>query len=156
VVGPDGGIKEIRNDVIIRNLKLVKIKLDNIVLARSDMMLFVTGGDGLVISIQFPLLDKAVFKEFRMHNKNITAMGLSYDDRTLITVAEDATICIWQLDNVEHKAIVMESDFDYCREILINKNDLEDKNNIIMVRCNFSLGHFTKCRTAACRYEVYF
>lgn len=118
----------------MRNLKIIGCQLDNIILARSDLMLFVTGGKGNVISIQFPLLDKAVFEEFHMHNANVTAMSLSYDDQTLITVAEDATICIWKLDNSDGKAIVMDSGFSYSKEILINKDDLHDKIADIQVK----------------------
>ncbi|XP_077289414.1 cilia- and flagella-associated protein 57-like [Arctopsyche grandis] len=127
IVGIDGEVKEARNDTVIRNLKIIGVQLDNIALAHSDMMLFVTGGKGVVVSIQFPLLDKAVFKEYRMHNRNVTAIALSYDDRTLISVAEDATICIWRLDNSEGKAIVLGQDFCYSEEILIHRDDLREK-----------------------------
>lgn len=134
IVGVDGEVKEARNDIIIRNLKIIGIKLDNIILAHSDMMLFVTGGKGTIVSIQFPLLDKAVFSEFHMHNKNVTAIALSYDDQTIISVSEDATMCIWKLDNSEGKAIVLSPDFHYSEEILINKNNLQEKLTNIKVK----------------------
>lgn len=123
----DGEVKEGHKDTIKRNLKIIGIKLDNIVLAHSDMMLFVTGGKGTIVSIQFPLLDKAVFSEFHMHDSNVTAIALSYDDQTIISVSDDATMCIWKLDNSEGKAIVLSPDFNYSEEILINKNNLKEK-----------------------------
>lgn len=128
VVGIDTEVKEVNNNEIIRNLKIIGVKLDNIVLARSDYMLFVSGGRGNVVTIQFPLLDKAIFGEFCMHNANVTAMALSYDDLTLITVADDATICIWRLVNADGKAVVMDKHFSYSEDILINKNCLKEKN----------------------------
>ncbi|CAH0405353.1 unnamed protein product [Chilo suppressalis] len=130
-VGTDGEIKEIGSNTIRRNLPLIGCALDTIVLSRSDMMLFITGGEGGVTTVQLPLLDKAVFNEFHMHNKKVTALALSYDDQILVSVAEDSSICLWRLTNADGRAIALDKDFAYSKEILISKKDLQEKINSI-------------------------
>lgn len=112
---------------------MIGCALDTIVLSRSDMMLFITGGEGGVTSVQLPLLDKAIFNEFHMHNRKVTALALSYDDQTLISVAEDSSICLWRLTNADGRAIALDKDFAYSKEILISKKDLQEKINSINV-----------------------
>lgn len=130
-LGTDGEIKEIGLNTIRRSLGLLGLPLDTLVLSRSDLMLFITGGLGGVTAVQLPLLDKSVFTEFHMHNKKVTCIALSYDDQILISVAEDASICIWRLTNAEGRAIALDKDFAYSKEILISKKDLQDKINTI-------------------------
>ncbi|CAF4793044.1 unnamed protein product [Pieris macdunnoughi] len=130
-VGSDGELKEIGANTIRRNLTLIGCGLDTIILSRSDLMLFITGGAGGVTAVQLPLLDKAIFNEFHMHNKKITGVTLSYDDQTLVTVAEDSSICVWRLTNADGRAIALDKDFAYSKEILISKKDLQEKINSI-------------------------
>ncbi|XP_037969047.2 cilia- and flagella-associated protein 57 [Plutella xylostella] len=130
-VGTDGEIKEIGLSTIRRNLSLIGCALDTCVLSRSDLMLFITGGDGGVCSVQLPLLDKAIYNEFHMHNIKVTCIALAYDDQTLISVAEDASICLWRLTNADGRAIALDKDFAYSKEILISKKDLQEKINAI-------------------------
>ncbi|XP_045769045.1 cilia- and flagella-associated protein 57 isoform X2 [Maniola jurtina] len=130
-VGTDGEIKEIGSNSIRRNLGLIGCALDTIVLSRSDLMLFITGGEGGVAAVQLPLLDKAIFNEFHMHNKKVIGIALSYDDQTLVSVAEDSSICIWRLTNADGRAIALDKDFAYSKEILISKKDLKEKINSI-------------------------
>ncbi|KAJ2947907.1 hypothetical protein O0L34_g9698 [Tuta absoluta] len=130
-VGQDGEIKEIGTNTIRRNLPLIGCPLSCIVLSRSDMMLFISGGEGGVTSVQLPLLDKAIYNEFHMHNKKVTAICLSYDDQTLVSVAEDASICIWRLTNADGRAVALDKEFTHAKEILISKKDLQEKINSI-------------------------
>lgn len=115
---------------------MIGYPLDTIILSRSDMMLFITGGEGGVTSVQLPLLDKAIYNEFHMHNKKVTGIALAYDDQTLISVAEDASICLWRLTNADGRAIALDKDFAYSKEILISKKDLQEKINSINVSVN--------------------
>ncbi|XP_049879809.1 cilia- and flagella-associated protein 57 [Pectinophora gossypiella] len=130
-VGTDGEIKEIGNNTIRRNLPLIGCSLNTIVLSRSDMMLFSTGGEGGVTTIQLPLLDKAIYNEFHMHNAKVTCICLAYDDQTLVSVAEDSSICLWRLTNADGRAVALDKDFAYSKEILISKKDLQEKINSI-------------------------
>lgn len=54
-------------------------------------------------------------------------MKLSFDDQTLVTVSEAGSLCIWKLMHTEGKTVVLDKDFAYFNEILISKNDLEEK-----------------------------
>ncbi|CAH2050452.1 unnamed protein product, partial [Iphiclides podalirius] len=138
-VGTDGEIKEIGSNTIRRNLGLIGCALDTILLSRSDMMLFITGGEGGVTTVQLPLLDKAIYNEFHMHNKKVTAIALAYDDQTLVSVAEDSSICLWRLTNADGRAIALDKDFAYSKEILISKKDLQEKiNNINLLSTRMS------------------
>ncbi|XP_075972690.1 testes of unusual size isoform X1 [Anticarsia gemmatalis] len=138
-VGTDGEIKEIGSNTIRRNLSLIGCGLDTILLSRSDLMLFITGGEGGVTTVQLPLLDKAIFNEFHMHNKKVTGIALAYDDQTLISVAEDSSICLWRLTNADGRAIALDKDFSYSKEILISKKDLQEKiNNINLLSTRMS------------------
>ncbi|GBP75293.1 Cilia- and flagella-associated protein 57 [Eumeta japonica] len=128
-VGSDGEIKELGSSSIRRQIKLIGRPLDTVALSRSDMMLFISGGEGSVVSVQLPLLDKALFKEFHVHNRRVTRLALSYDDQTLVSVAEDASICVWKLTNADGRAIALDKDFAYSKEILISKRDLQEKLN---------------------------
>ncbi|XP_068626911.1 cilia- and flagella-associated protein 57 isoform X2 [Battus philenor] len=130
-VGSDGEIKEIGSNTIRRSLGLIGCALDTIVLSRSDMMLFITGGEGGVTTVQLPLLDKAIYNEFHMHNKKVTGIALAYDDQTIVSVAEDSSICLWRLTNADGRAIALDKDFAYSKEILISKKDLQEKINSI-------------------------
>ncbi|KAH9637657.1 hypothetical protein HF086_009325 [Spodoptera exigua] len=126
-----GEIKEIGANTIRRNMGLIGAPLDTVILSRSDLMLFISGGLGGITSIQLPLLDKPIFNEFHMHNKKVTCIALSYDDQTLVSVAEDASICVWRLTNADGRAIALDKDFAYSKEILISKRDLQEKINNI-------------------------
>ncbi|KAJ8735588.1 hypothetical protein PYW07_007208 [Mythimna separata] len=138
-IGSDGEIKEIGSNTIRRNMGLIGVPLDTIILSRSDLMLFISGGLGGIASIQLPLLDKAVFSEFHMHNSKVTGLALSYDDQTLVSVAEDASICIWRLTNADGRAIALDKDYAYSKEILISKKDLQEKiNNINLLSTRMS------------------
>nr|CAD7265563.1 unnamed protein product [Timema shepardi] len=58
-------------------------------------------------------------------------MRLTHDDQMLITCSEDGTVCLWKLSFTEGRAIKMDKDFTHTSEILIGKEDLEDKNHTI-------------------------
>nr|CAD7575124.1 unnamed protein product [Timema californicum] len=58
-------------------------------------------------------------------------MRLTHDDQMLITCSEDGTVCLWKLSFTEGRAIKMDKDFTHTSEILIGKEDLEEKNHTI-------------------------
>lgn len=102
-----------------------------------------TGNEGIIHVVKLPLLEKAEFTEYCMHNQTVTKvrniiiniliflqifdfqMVISADDRFIITGGIDGSICIWKLLNIEDKAIK----FDLCssNEILISRQILEEK-----------------------------
>nr|CAD7403161.1 unnamed protein product [Timema cristinae] len=116
---------------VVRAVDIVGEKLDCVVLSRSDLMLFIAGANGSVISLKFPLVEPSEFNEYNMHSQTVTKMRLTHDDQMLITCSEDGTVCLWKLSFTEGRAIKMDKDFTHTSEILIGKEDLEDKNHTI-------------------------
>ena len=54
-------------------------------------------------------------------------MKISYDDQYLITVAEDASIILWKIQDKDGRGLKRAKDFGWAEEILITKSDLEEK-----------------------------
>lgn len=54
-------------------------------------------------------------------------MKISYDDQYLITVAEDASIILWKIQDKDGRGLKRDKDFGWAEEILITKSDLEEK-----------------------------
>lgn len=57
---------------MVRDIDLHQGPLDAIALSRSDLILFVAGQNGVVLSLMLPIMAEIKHKEFNMHNKNIT------------------------------------------------------------------------------------
>lgn len=58
-------------------------------------------------------------------------MEISFNDKFLITCSLDGVICIWRLLNTEGKAIKLDKEFKPSSEILISRQDLQDRINMI-------------------------
>lgn len=58
-------------------------------------------------------------------------MCLSADDRYLVSVSENGSICFWKLLNIEDKTIQYDTDIASSHEILISRQILEDKIDMI-------------------------
>ncbi|KAJ8941065.1 hypothetical protein NQ314_010502 [Rhamnusium bicolor] len=126
-IGLDGHVREMFNYNIHRDVVLTDVPLDGMALSQLDTMLFVTGNHGVVYVVQLPLLEKAEYVEYIMHNTTITKMCLSCDDRFLITGAENGSLCFWKLLNIEDKSPKYDADVSTCNEILISRQILEEK-----------------------------
>nr|XP_023027258.1 cilia- and flagella-associated protein 57-like [Leptinotarsa decemlineata] len=124
-VGIDGHIRELVNSNIQRDVVLSTAPLDGLSLSALDTMLFVSGNYGSVFVVKLPLLEKAEYMEYTMHNVIISKICLTSDDRYLITGTEDGCLCFWKLLNIEDKAI--KYDLSSSNEILISRQILEDK-----------------------------
>lgn len=79
-----------------------------------------------------------LFQVFEMFCRNFTIisnlfsclplqMKISYDDQYLITVAEDASIILWKIQDKDGRGLKRDKDFGWAEEILITKSDLEEK-----------------------------
>ncbi|XP_039276040.1 cilia- and flagella-associated protein 57 [Nilaparvata lugens] len=110
-----------------KEVDIRQTQLDCIVLSRSDQMMFVAGDNGSVLSVRFPWVHPPEYQNFQMHNHRILKMKLTYDDKMLITTSTDGTMCLWKVTAVEGKTINMDPNFTFSNEILISKDDLQDK-----------------------------
>lgn len=52
---------------------------------------------------------------------------MTIDDSILITCSVDGSICIWEVKNAEGKKIVLNDQFAYSDDILVNALDLKNK-----------------------------
>ena len=56
-------------------------------------------------------------------------MRVTYDDRYLVTVSEDATLIIWKIQDREGRGVKRDKEITYANEILVNRSVLEQKVN---------------------------
>ncbi|EEB15572.1 conserved hypothetical protein [Pediculus humanus corporis] len=126
-VSSDGSIKEIRGFNIARSINLNLNNIKNIVLSRSNLMMFVSAGTGTVASVKFPIEKPPEIILQKLHSSAVTQMELSLEDTTFISCSQYGAICIWDVTNAEDKIIVHDKNFTYFNEILISKTDLEGK-----------------------------
>lgn len=54
-------------------------------------------------------------------------MKITFDDQYLVTVAEDATIILWKIQDKEGRGLKRDKEVGWAEEILITKSDLEEK-----------------------------
>lgn len=54
-------------------------------------------------------------------------MKITLDDQYLITVAEDASILLWKIQDKEGRGLKRDKEVGWAEEILITKSDLEEK-----------------------------
>ncbi|KAK6624808.1 hypothetical protein RUM44_011672 [Polyplax serrata] len=130
-VGSDDCIKEIKASNIIRAISLELTSVKHIVLSRSNMMMFISAGVGIIASVKVPIEERPETSVYKVHSAAITQMKLTMEDKTFITCSETGTICIWDVLNVEGKTIALDKNFSYFNEILISKTDLEEKLSTI-------------------------
>ena len=54
-------------------------------------------------------------------------MKMTFDDQYLVTVAEDASVLVWKVQDKEGRGLKRDKEVGYAVEILITKSDLEEK-----------------------------
>ncbi|KAF5270192.1 hypothetical protein FQR65_LT05672 [Abscondita terminalis] len=130
-IGSDGYIRQIADANVEREVLLVESSLGEVVLSNSDQMMFVAANEGIVYSVDLPILDTAEYLEFGAHSSTISKMAISYDDKNLITTSTDGVVVVWKILNAEGKMIIQDKDFVPSIDILITRVDLEDKIDMI-------------------------
>lgn len=54
-------------------------------------------------------------------------MSMTVDDSILITCSIDGSICIWEVQDADGKKIILNDQFAYSDDILVNAIDLKNK-----------------------------
>lgn len=67
---------QIVREVIVGDKKADPVKLDAVVLSRSNLMLFTAGFNGTIFSVKYPLTDPVISNEYHVHNGDITHVSL--------------------------------------------------------------------------------
>lgn len=132
-VGSDKTLKEITlaEANILRQVETQETILSSISMSHSGRMLFCGTTKGTLWSMKFPLNVPGEWTEHQGHGAAITKMKISYDDQYLITVAEDASIILWKIQDKDGRGLKRDKDFGWAEEILITKSDLEEKNTMM-------------------------
>ncbi|KAL8584312.1 hypothetical protein ACOMHN_014731 [Nucella lapillus] len=126
--GSDKTLREIADSQILREVPTGEMTLTNVALSHSGRMLFAGTARGTMWSIKFPLTIPGEWQEQQGHGAAITKMKITYDDQYLITVAEDASILLWKIQDKEGRGLKRDKEVGWAEEILITKSDLEEKN----------------------------
>ncbi|XP_071455060.1 cilia- and flagella-associated protein 57 [Hetaerina americana] len=129
--GLDGRLCELSQSKVLQTYKWEDKKLNMVMKAHSDKMIFVSDSNGTLISIALPLTDHSQWEPLDMHNELIVKMKMSYNDRHIITASEDGSICIWKVDAKVTGLIKLGTDVIESKDILIGKEDLQNKVELI-------------------------
>ncbi|KAG5320575.1 CFA57 protein, partial [Acromyrmex heyeri] len=124
-IAQDDQIREIKESEIVREFRLPGKEMQQIIMGKDDLMLFITSPNGIIISLKSPLQTPIESMDFHIHCVDITRIALSYNENYLISVAKDGSLCIWKLYFPEGK--IIKRDLPYTNEVLIGKGDLEEK-----------------------------
>lgn len=83
-------------------------------------------------------------------------MRMTIDDSVLITCSVDGSICIWEVKDAEGKKVVLNDQFAYSDDILVNALDLKNKiENIAELKmrvnelereCKYQVNELTKSK----------
>ncbi|KAJ3033063.1 Cilia- and flagella-associated protein 57, partial [Rhizophlyctis rosea] len=131
-VGSDGGIREIENGHIFREIP-TKIQLTQAVLSRSGKTFTASTVRGTIRSFRFPFpVDQpGEYIEHTLHAGVVTRLALSYDDAYLFSAGEDG--CLWVMRVAERGEVGRggkgrEGGAAWSDEILVTRSDL--KSNV--------------------------
>ncbi|GAB1610641.1 cilia- and flagella-associated protein 57-like, partial [Argonauta hians] len=133
-VGNDNKLKEISDSQVLHQVEAGETTLSSVCLSHSGRMLFAGNCYGCLWSLKFPLGSSGEWQEFKGHASKITRMRISFDDKYLISVSEDSTVMVWNIQSTDSRGIIREKDTLRCvysDEILITKSDLEEKNSVM-------------------------
>lgn len=127
-VGSDKTLKEVADSQILRAVEANDTTLTSVAMSHSGRMLFSGTSTGVLRSYKHPLTVPGEFTEHQGHSCAIIKMKMTFDDQYLVTVAEDASVLIWKVQDKEGRGLKRDKEVGYAEEILITKSDLEEKN----------------------------
>ncbi|XP_065072592.1 cilia- and flagella-associated protein 57 [Ochlerotatus camptorhynchus] len=124
-----GLIREMCKSDINREFKIPELTpLTDISLSRSDLIMFVGTEKGHLYYVDS---SNGNCSNFRFFNTKITKVCMTYNDCTLVTAADDGTLIIWTILNNEGKTASHARELGQCSDILIARQDLVDKIDLI-------------------------
>ncbi|XP_015123643.1 cilia- and flagella-associated protein 57 [Diachasma alloeum] len=121
-------IYEIKDDSVVRELAMTNNQLTSLLLGKNDSLIFTTCPGGVILSFKVPLLEALECKDFHIHCTDITNICLSFNEQNLISAGDDGSLCFWKVISPE---ATLDSGDQYTSEVLIGKNDLGEKIQLI-------------------------
>uniref|UniRef100_A0A183SVB8 WD_REPEATS_REGION domain-containing protein n=1 Tax=Schistocephalus solidus TaxID=70667 RepID=A0A183SVB8_SCHSO len=105
--------------------------LTAVALSSTGRMLFCGSKTGLVRSYKFPFTGNPEWEDYVGHCGQIAKMRITMNDEYLITVSDDSSIMVWELQEREGRNVKLEKEIAWAEEILITKTDLEEKTSVM-------------------------
>ncbi|GFR57789.1 cilia- and flagella-associated protein 57-like [Elysia marginata] len=130
-VGSDKTLKEIADSQILREVPAGDMTLSTVSLSHSGRMLFAGTVKGTLWSLKYPLAVPGDWTEHQGHGAPIVKMKITFDDQFLVSIAEDASIILWKIQDKEGRGLKRDKEVGWAEEILITKSDLEEKNTTV-------------------------
>lgn len=126
-ISSDSKIREIKENSVIREFMINDAKMLVLRMSKDDFGMFIGSPEGLIIFVKYPMQEPLDTTEFHVHCADITSMCLSFDEKVLVSAAQDGTLCFWRVTKSEALSLSRDMEFTRINEILIGKGDLEDK-----------------------------
>lgn len=130
-VGKDGHLKEIKNEVVIQDLEVTTCSLNRIVMSRNDQIVVISDERGLVLVVNYPVVQKVDYEQYCVHTTAVTHMRLTYENTLLITCDRDGVVCIWKILNADNIPLAPPKNVYRCAEIFISEDELTEKTDTI-------------------------
>ncbi|KOX70977.1 WD repeat-containing protein 65 [Melipona quadrifasciata] len=136
-IADDNNIYEIKDntteteDNLTRQHSFPDANMYSIVLGEKDQALFLVCPGGIILSVKCPFQEPIHYVTFHIHSADITKIALSYNEQFLISTGMDGSLCIWKLIYPEGKGKIGK-ELTYTNEVLINKDDLQEKIQTII------------------------
>ncbi|KAL7062260.1 hypothetical protein AAHC03_0644 [Spirometra sp. Aus1] len=130
-VGSDRKIKEISDSTIALEVESPDMLLTAVALSSTGRMLFCGSKTGHVRSYKFPFTGNPEWEDYVGHCGQIVKMRITMNDEYLITVSDDSSIMVWELQEREGRNVKLEKEIAWAEEILITKTDLEEKTSVM-------------------------
>ncbi|XP_023325857.1 cilia- and flagella-associated protein 57 [Eurytemora carolleeae] len=126
-VGSDSTLKQISNSRLMQELDLHTFTLSAISLSTDGKILVSGTTTGTILFFKYPLTLPGEWKEFKMHGDQVNFVKISHTNDIIVSASLDGSFCIWKLPEENQEALK----YNYAREILITKSELESKNSLI-------------------------
>ncbi|XP_065602497.1 cilia- and flagella-associated protein 57 [Cyrtonyx montezumae] len=131
-VGSDRTLKEISESSIQHEVPAFDVVYTAVAVSHSGDMVFVGTSLGTVRAMKYPLPLSREFDEYQAHAGAVTKISVTNDDLFLLTASEDGSIFFWKLYDKKEGVLKREKEFEYAKEVLILKSDIEEKNRAML------------------------
>ncbi|NXJ07760.1 CFA57 protein, partial [Odontophorus gujanensis] len=131
-VGSDQTLKEISKSSIQHEVPAFDVVYTAVAVSHSGDMVFVGTSLGTVRAMKYPLPLSGEFNEYQAHAGAVTKISVTNDDLFLLTASEDGSIFFWKLYNKKEGVLKREKEFEYAKEVLILKSDIEEKSRAML------------------------
>ncbi|KAL1462695.1 hypothetical protein WDU94_014509 [Cyamophila willieti] len=130
-VGNDGHLKEIKHEAVLQDLEVTNTSLSQIVMARNGQLTIISDEKGLVMVVNYPVVQKVDYKKHCVHISSVTHMKLNYEHTYLITCDKEGTVCLWKILSTDGIEITTPANHFRCTDILISEEELSEKQDMI-------------------------